>query len=277
MLRAGIAKENSPERMSDGKAGQFCRGALNIERIELQGGRYRGACLRENQSLLNESFTSSPSDCLYGKGLEVLKDVRPVRVVRLGDVCLKYYMSRGVKDILKRWCGMSKGKRSFQWALALVSRSIPTPDPICYLDGQGGDSFYVTRFVSHANNLVIYLEKESVAQQRKCLNELALFLNHVFCHGVYHLDLKGSNILVKDVGEQPEFFLTDTDSMVITRRAARRPLYKSLLRITRTLSAYFDQQELAEFLAVCLSNSPVTLSPQDVVDQALKIQSMKQS
>lgn len=277
VLRLGIAQENSPERMADGKAGRFCKEALHVERLVLQGGRYRGACLRENRGSLDESFTSSPSDFMYGKGLEVLKDVRPVRVVRFGDVCLKYYMSRGVKDILKRWCGMSKGKRSFQWALALVSRSIPTPEPVCYLDGQGGDSFYVTRFVPHAHNLVVYLEKESATQRQKCLNALVLFLNRVFCHGVYHLDLKGSNILVKGIGEQLEFFLTDTDAMVITRKGARRPLYKSLLRITRTLVAYFDRKELVEFSAGCLSNSPVTISPQDVVDQALKIQTMKQS
>jgi hypothetical protein len=172
---------------------------------------------------------------------------------------------------------MSKGKRSFQWALALVSRSIPTPEPVCYLDGLGGDSFYVTRFVPHAHNLVVYLEKESATQRQKCLNALILFLNHVFCHGVYHLDLKGSNILVKDVGEQLEFFLTDTDAMVITRKGARRPLYKSLLRITCTLVAYFDRKELVEFSAGCLANSPVTMSPQDVVDQAFKIQTMQKS
>ena len=97
----------------------------------------------------------------------------------------------------------------------------------------------------------------------------------MFSHGVYHLDLKGTNILVKDVGDQLEFFLTDTDSMVITRRGARRPLYKSLIRITRTLVAYFDRKELVEFLAGSLSNSPITMSPQDIVDQAFKIQSMK--
>lgn len=141
--------QNSPEQMAHGKAEQLCKEALHVERLVLQGGRYRGICLKESRSLLYESFTSSPSDFMYEKGLEVLKDVRPVRVVRYGDVCLKYYLSRGFKDILKQWCGVSKGKRSFQWALALVSLSISTPEPVCYLDGQGGDSFYLSFFGSH--------------------------------------------------------------------------------------------------------------------------------
>jgi hypothetical protein len=253
------------------------RKAFHVERLVLQGGRYRGACLRENRGLIDVSFTSSPADFMYGNGLEVLKDVCPVRVVRCGDVCLKYYMSRGAKDVLKRWCGMSKGKRSFQWALALLFHLIPTPEPVCYLDGQGGDSFYLSRFVDSAGHLAGYLQGVSPEEQRRCLEVLSHFLNRMFCRGVYHLDLKGTNVLVNNVGSIFQFYLTDTDEVAVYRKGMYKPLYKSLVRITRTLVPYFSREELIAFAVRCLYNSPVTMHPQDVVDRAFKIATMKQS
>lgn len=251
--------------------------AFHVERLVLRDGRYRGVCLRENRGLLTESFTSSPVDFMYGNGLEVLKDVWPVRVVRCGELCLKYYMSRGVKDILKRWCGMSKGKKSFQWAFALLSHAIPTPEPVCYLDGQGGGSFYLSRFMDSAGHLAGYLQDVSREEQKNCLEALSLFLNRMFCRGVYHLDLKGTNVLVDNAGSTLQFYLTDTDEMAVYRKGMYKPLYKSLVRITRTLVPYFSRAEMVAFTMRCLYNSPVTMHPEDVVDRAFKIETMKQS
>lgn len=255
--------------MGDGKE------AFHVEHLVLQGGRYRGACLRENRGLLDASFMSSPPDFIYGNGLEVLKDVSPVRVVRCGDVCLKYYMRRGAKDVLKRWCGMSKGKRSFHWALTLLSYAIATPEPVCYLDGTAGDSFYLSRFVDSAGNLAGYLPGVSREEQKKCLEALSLFLNRIFCRGVYHLDLKGTNVLLNHVGSTFQFYLTDTDEMAVSRKGMYKPLYKSLVRIIRTLVPYFSREELIAFAVRCIYKSPVTMRPQDVVDRAFKIEAMK--
>ena len=265
------SEQNRAEGMANGKE------AFHVERLVLRGGRYRGACLREHRGLLDASFMSSPADFMYGNGLEVLKDVYPVRVVRCRDICLKYYMSRGAKDVLKRWCGMSKGKRSFRWALALLSNSIPTPTPVCYLDGQCGDSFYLSGFLASAGHLADYLQSVSQKEQKKCLEALSFFLNRMFYRGVYHLDLKGTNVLVHNDGPTCQFYLTDTDAMAFYRKGMYKPLYKSLVRITRTLVPYFSRKELIAFAVRCLYNSPVTIQPQDVVDRAFKIEKMKQS
>jgi hypothetical protein len=90
------------------------------------------------------------------------------------------------------------------------------------------------------------------------------------------MDLKGSNILVRDVGPSFEFYVTDTDEMAISWKGSHRPLYKSLLRITRTLVSYFSREELVEFAVGCLSSSPVAISPHKVVDEAIKIETMRQ-
>lgn len=247
-----------------------------FDRLNFQGGRYRGVYLRKNQHLIPESFLSSPLDFIHRKEVVVLKDSSSVRVVNHQDVCAKYYMRRSPKDLLKSWLGLSKGKKSFQWALATENRLIATPEPICYLEGRDGDSFYLSRFVDSALNVTVFMREASVSQRRDCLQALTNFLNRMFYRGVYHMDLKGSNILVRDVGPSFEFYVTDTDEMAISWKGSHRPLYKSLLRITRTLVSYFSREELVEFAVGCLSSSPVAISPHKVVDEAIKIETMRQ-
>jgi hypothetical protein len=247
-----------------------------FDRLTLQAGRYKGVYIRKNRDLVPESFLASPLDFMYGKEVLVLKDYNSVRVIRYQDICIKCYMRRGPKDLLRSWLGLSKGKKSFQWALALVHRYIATPEPICYLEGWDGNSFYLSRFVHSTRNLTVHLGKITQEKQKECLKALTLFLNRMFGRGVYHLDLKGTNILVRNVGLTFEFYLTDTDEMIVSWKGTHRALHKSLLRITRTLAPYFSRDELVEFVVGCLSSSPVTMSPQEVVDQAFKIQAMQQ-
>lgn len=254
-----------------------CKVNAYFDRLTLQGGRYKGVYVRKNRDLVPKSFLASPLDFMYGKEVGVLKDYNSVRVITYQDICIKYYMRRGAKDLLKSRLGLSKGKKSFRWALALVHRFIATPEPISYLEGRDGNSFYLSRFIHSTRNLIAHLGEVSQEKQKECLKALTLFLNRMFYRGVYHMDLKGTNILVRNVGPTFGFYLTDIDEMAISWKGIHGPLHKSLLRITRTLVPYFSRDELVEFAVGCISSSPVTVSPQDVVDQAFKIQAMQQS
>ncbi|MBW2645422.1 MAG: hypothetical protein JRE23_04425 [Deltaproteobacteria bacterium] len=250
-----------------------------FDRLTLQGGRYKGVYLKKNRDLIPESFLSSPLDFLYRKEVGVLKDSRSVRVVRYQDVCIKYYKRREAKDLFKSLLGLSKGKKSFHWALAMLYRFIATPEPLCYLEGRGGDSFYLSRFVDDARNLVIYLREVPEEKRKACLQSLAIFLNRMFYRGVYHMDLKGSNILARDNGPEFEFYLIDTDEIAISWKGFPALLKKSLLRILRTLVSYFGRQELVEFAGACLPVLPtrsLSGSPEDLVEQVLKMQAAQQ-
>ncbi len=266
--------------VADHKARKFRKINKYFNRLILENSLYRGVYVRKNRELIPESFLSSPLEFIYGNETSVLKNSRPVRVVRFKDVCIKYYKRRGPKDLLKSWLGVSKGKRSFQGALAMVYRFIATPEPVCYLEGRAGDSFYLSRFVDGSRNLGVYLREVSQGKRKECMRALAPFLNRMFYRGVYHLDLKGSNIMVRNVGPTFRFYLIDTDEMAFSWKGIHRPLYKSLLRITRTLAPYFGREELIEFAAGCLCNLPVlppSVSPDDVVDKAFRIESIRQS
>ncbi len=266
--------------VADHKVRKFRKINKYFDRLTVQAAEYRGVYVRRNGDVIPEPFLSSPLELIYGKHVKVLKDSRSVRVVKYQDVCIKYYKRRGPKDLLKSWLGLSKGKRSFRWALAITYRFIATPEPLCYLEGRSGDSFYLTRFVDSAHNLAVHLQKESKEQRKACLQALAPFLSGMFYRGVYHLDLKGSNILVRPVGPEFEFYLIDTDEIAVFRKGSPALLKKCLLRITRSLVSCFGRQDLVAFVNACLSGLPalsLTETPQHLVDQAFKIQAMQQS
>jgi hypothetical protein len=242
----------------------------------VQGPFYKGVCLKANLGKIPPAFLSSPIDFLYRRDVDVLKDSRSVRVARYHDICIKYYRRRTPRDVLKGWMGLSKGKKSFRWALSLIHRQISTPDPICYLDGRQGDTFYLSRFIHSTRNLATYLQEASQSERERCLRALALFLKHMFYQGVYHLDLKGSNLLVKPVGEDVDLCLIDTDEVAICWNGSRRLLKKSLLRVTRALSRHVSRPELVAFVELSLAGLPISMrmaaTPEALAAHALKIE-----
>ena len=263
-------------RVADRKVRRFRKVNKYFDRLIVGAPAYKGVSFRQNHDSIPRSFLSSPLEFLHRNDLHILKDSRSVRVVRYDDTCIKYYKRRGPKDALKGWLGLSKGKKSFRWALALMYRRIPTPDPLCYLDGPRGDSFYVSRFFDPGQKLAFYLRQASPVEREACLKALGPFLRTLFYRGIYHLDLKGSNILVTMTAKGPHFCLIDTDGVAIFWKGSRTLLRKSLLRITRALCLYFDREALSDFVVSCLSGLPAQLNltarPEDLVTRAFRME-----
>jgi len=245
-------------------------------RLTINSGSYSGICLKKNQDMIPELFITSPIDFLYGNQVELLKDDQnSVRVVKFRNTCIKYNKQRSLRHALKAWTGHSRGRKSFRHALSMADRFLATPDPFCYLEGKMGDSFYISRFISFSTNVVDYLREAPSEKQQVCRKQLALFLNRVFHLCVYHKDLKGSNILIIDIGSRPQFFLIDTDEVAISRKVSSMLLKKSLLRITRSLVEFFHRKDLAEFVDACLFNLFVSDKigiRRQVLDKAILIQ-----
>jgi tRNA A-37 threonylcarbamoyl transferase component Bud32 len=263
-------------RVADQKAERFRQVNKYFDRFISDNALYRGVYFRQNRDLIPASFLTSPHAFVSKNDMPPLKDSRSVRIVRYDDICVKYYKRRSPKDVIKGWVGSSKGRRSFRWALALLYRSIPTPEPLCFLDGKRGDSFYLSRFVDSAEKLTDYLKEVSPDQRALCLKDLSSFLRTMFHRGVYHLDLKGTNVLVSGMGEGFRFHLIDTDGMAISWKGSRALLRRSLLRITRALCPYFDRQDLTAFVDRCLEGLPKPLSltngREELIDQAVEME-----
>jgi len=262
--------------MFKGYKAKSLKSDLNYFQLTINSGRYSGICLKNNQDMIPKLFITSPIDFLYGKQVELLKDDHnSVRVIKFEDTCIKYNKGRSFRHALKAWMGYSRGRKSFHHALSMADRFLATPDPFCYLEGKMGDSFYISRFIPFSTNVVDYLREAPSEKQQVCRKQLALFLNKVFRLCVYHKDLKGSNILIIDIGSKPLFLLIDTDEVAISKKVSSPLLKKSLLRITRSLVEFFHREDLAEFVDACLFNLFVSDKigiRRQVVDKAILIQ-----
>jgi len=249
---------------------------LNYFQLTTNSGTYSGICLRKNQDMIPDLFIASPIDFLYGNHVELLKnDHHSVRVIKFRDTCIKYNRRRSFRHALKVWVGYSRGRKSFHHALSMTDRFVATPDPICYLEGKMGDSFYISRFIPFSTNIVDYLREAPSKKQQVCRKQLAVFLNKAFRHYVYHKDLKGSNILITDSNIKLHFHLIDAEDVAISRKVSSLLLKKSLLRITRSLVEFFDRKNLVEFVDTCIFNLSVSDKigiRRQVVDKAILIQ-----
>ncbi len=244
-------------------------------RFATDTGNYRGVYLKKNHDRIPDAFLASPIPFMRSDRVEVYKDSRSVRVVRYKDICIKYYKRRGPKDNIKGFLGLSKARKSLRYALAMQNRYINTPEPFCFLEGKTGDSYYLCRLIEPPLNLTIYLRNALPDERHECRQALAVFLNRVFYRGVYHMDLKGSNILTLGAGGKRTFYLIDSDEVVVRWQGSRRLLRKCLLRITRGLTPFFSRQELCDFVTQCLTGiiiMPHKKAAPGLVEQAIDIQ-----
>ena len=157
----------------------------------------------------------------------------------------------------------------------MENRYIHTPTPFCFLEGKTGDSFYLCRAITPSRNLTCYLQTAAPEERLDCRRALAFFLNYMFYRGVYHLDLKGSNILTRETGKKREFYLIDSDEVAVHWRGSRRLQRKCLLRSIRTLLPFFKRQALNSFVEQCLAGLGVpreTAAGQEMVGQAIALQ-----
>jgi len=95
----------------------------------------------------------------------------------------------------------SKAKRSFQYALLLESKNIPTPEPVAYIIikkyGLINFSFLITLQVDYSHNLYEF-GTGGVRGREDILDALARFTAKLHENGVYHKDYSPGNILFND-------------------------------------------------------------------------------
>lgn len=115
----------------------------------------------------------------------------------------------------------SKAKRSWNGAMELLRRGVPTAMPVAYFERVGDTSlkqnFYICEYVAHdftiAQAFVAFSQGEESFQgipAQSLYQAFARFCLHMHASGIYFRDLSGGNILVSQQGQQLHFALIDT-------------------------------------------------------------------
>ena len=140
----------------------------------------------------------------------------------------------------------SPGSRSLRGALLLQQAGIRTAPPLAAIEACGwkglGTSYYFAETVENGKTLYVawkeLREKHSAgtatAKRRHLLRQLSAFVCRIHGSGIYHRDLKGSNILVqKGEGGNIDFVLIDLDRVRANRALRWRKRIKNLIQICR--------------------------------------------
>jgi len=160
----------------------------------------------------------------YGR---TLKDDKKARIALFkwdgGDVCVKGYETLSIKEKIWAAFGRSRGHVSWRSARGLAVRGFNTPLPLALVIVR---RFFVPRkiyFVTESfrparelDRFILGAFKESQNGKEGLLEALAGVIGSLHRMGIYHRDLKGTNIGVKREGGSYIFSLIDLDDVSFT-------------------------------------------------------------
>jgi serine/threonine protein kinase len=140
----------------------------------------------------------------------------------------------------------SPAVRCLKAARLLKSKGILTSRPLAALEYRNwrslGTSYYITEEVEDSHSLQSFWQtvlpklatKKRLAITRSILRDLARLLAGLHSKGIYHRDLKGSNILVQAwETDRRRFFLVDLDRVAQRALVSRAKRIKNLLQVRR--------------------------------------------
>jgi serine/threonine protein kinase len=162
----------------------------------------------------------------------------------------------------------SPAMRCLKAAGLLQSKGILTPAPLAALEYRNwknlGTSYYLSEEVSDGCSLQFFWQsvlatlpdKRRLAVRRSLLRDLARLLSRLHSLGIYHRDLKTSNILLQErEGVERRIFLIDLDRVEERGRLPLAKRVKNLLQIRRRAWASRDKMYFFMRYAEGLSGS----------------------
>lgn len=192
-------------------------------------------------------------------------------------VVIKYNFYRGFFDMLKKTFLGTRSRRAWIAANALIIRGIPTPQPIALIEkkffGFARDNYLLTEYINGALRVNDYVLKHfnnelnppeppllkgarGIKKKRLFIEELARLFRYFHNTGLYHCDLCGVNILVKEGQEGNwEMFIIDLDSVSLWKRLTLRRRLENFSQISRGL-AYITNTDRMRFFKTYFGGLP---------------------
>ena len=188
-----------------------------------------------------------------GEG-RVIKDDTKARVILLGErereICVKAYERLSVWERVRALFRMSRGHRSWRAARGLVIRGFSAPDPIALLIHRNclipTAVYLVTDSIGRQHGLeldrFILANRENREMLTRCVKAAADLLGSMHRMGVYHRDLKATNIAVRTSIEddRPDLLLLDLDAVTFGDRVPVISMAKNLAQLYLSTPSVID-------------------------------------
>lgn len=188
-----------------------------------------------------------------GEGL-VVKDDRKARVILLPEgereVCVKAYERLPVWERMRALFRISRGHRSWRAARGLSIRGFLVPDPIALLIRRTclipTAVYLVTDSIRNHNarelDRFILSVKDNRDDLTRCVESVAKLLGSMHRMGIYHRDLKATNIAVRMVNgdNRLDLSLLDLDAVTFGDRVPVDSMAKNLAQLHLSTPSVID-------------------------------------
>jgi tRNA A-37 threonylcarbamoyl transferase component Bud32 len=195
--------------------------------------------------------------CLAGGPGRVLKrgERTQLSAVTLADgreVCVKEYrprpLSRRLEDLLRP----APPLREWRAAEALAQRGVPAPAVhalVLPAPLGAGSAYVVMESIAGAVGVNRHALRATAARRRRLVDAVAAFLASLHARGVSHADLKGSNLLVRERGEDFELFVVDLAAVRCRREVSEAERIEALAQLNASTPLAVTRSERLRFLA----------------------------
>jgi len=193
------------------------------------------------------TYKKDISDCLEHfteKGNEVYKGSRnSIKYFELKGITLNikaFKKPNFIKKIIYTYFRESKAKRSYDYALKLLTLGIKTPQPIAYVEKKDAlgltESFYVCEHIEYDFMFRKLVAEPELEHRTEILNQFTQFCYKLHENGVEFKDHSPGNTLIKDLGNgKYEFYLVDLNRMTFHRHMPLKQRMYNLRRLTPQL------------------------------------------
>jgi tRNA A-37 threonylcarbamoyl transferase component Bud32 len=214
-------------------------------RIAIAG--HRAAVQRNQGQVLKQSETSVITFHDKKSGLPV-------------GTCVKQYHYRGIKYAVKSLFTRTRARKSWIAGNAFLVRNVGTPLPLALFERKCGpfvvESFLLTEWLAGArelNDYITRLHQQAVPPPVKhsFITSLAEAVRDLHEKGVYHADLKSTNILVQEhTAEAWRFSFVDLDRVTFRDSLPFHERANNLAQINASISRLISAKERLKFFFI---------------------------
>ncbi len=145
----------------------------------------------------------------------VLVRIKPNETLGINnEIVVKKFKLRRKYDQFRFYFLPSKARRSLEIALTMIRNGLKTPYPVAIIEDRGPlnrltNCYYLTEFLKSDCSFLNVINELDDITKRKIMTEAAQNIRLMHDAGIIHNDLHASNILVRNLSNQPELYYID--------------------------------------------------------------------
>jgi hypothetical protein len=179
----------------------------------------------------------------------------------------KEFHNRGMKDVLKNFFGLTRGKRAFRAGHSLLQYGFLTPEPVLYGVQKRffiiQRNFLITRAVSGDRTYQYFrhhyhlpLPRELLEEKRALLYAAGREIGRLHKAGIFHGDLRVGNIILSGRGAAARFYFIDNERTTGSRTLSEKKRLKNLVQLNMVGLPHITVTDRYRFLTAYLQENP---------------------